>query len=822
MAAGWVKVDPNDPGADFIPDGEFVSDEDKYGGIGGSAAAAGLGALRSATLGLSDVALTKTGLMEPETLKGYEETNPISSFTGEVGGVFLPTGVAGLLGKAGKAVTSGVKALKAVQTAGEVSNAAKVLGATADIGAHAMGSAVEGAIYSGVGNSLHEYALGDPSLNGEKIATNFLHGFVAGGVLGGGLKAVTTLVPPAVGAARDALVKVKNTIMGTGTGEGGLIGKGLAAAGLGDVAEGWAGRINNLDIDQRVKVANDASKDLNTLWKNIATTLHTVNKEIRPQEVEALINTANPEKVIAGQQGVLTRMSEAVQESRRRPVLYQQRAIAKLDDLHSEIASGLKDQSPLNIYNKLKDAKSRLDDMVFTKVPTAEMEDTLNLLRPIREEINATLKNSEIFGDVGSRLASHDEVLSGIYKFIAPGAKSAHGATDFQKAYGTFSGKGPNAKWAFDAKKVETVFKRAETTRGAQEMTMLEDFYRVLQGVPDHVDSVYKNVPNPRFFDSAQLKNIIENSESTMLDSYKKYKGAVDGSKKSLGLGDYATGAIVSRSPIIAAAIGAYNIATKPLESMAKLAQLERVLGQTTQKINAGVNRVFEPTANTLSKAIGPGTRIMTESHYEDSKKELLETANNPDLLIEKLMASTKEMADVAPDMTSQTQITANKALQFLTTRLPGPTDSQNPFQPTYKPSKAELSRFNNYYSVVKDPKIALDQLATGTLTPQTMETLREVYPGLLQYMQTQVLQQAANRMAKKQPIPFKSKQSMSLFLGQPLDRSFLPQNIMNNQKMLMRPMGPPQMGPGRSKGTKSKFTLSQRTGLVDDPDANA
>lgn len=797
---------------DFIPDGEFTSDEDKYGGVGGTILSGSLGALRSATLGLSDVALTKTGMMSPEEMAGREAANPIASGVGEVAGFFAPTGVGGLIGKAGKAVVGGVKALKAAQTVHEVSTAAKVLGAVGDIGAHALGSSVEGAIYSGVGNSLHEYALGDPNLNGEKILSNFGAGALWGGGLGGALKTVTTIMPPALGAIKDALKKVKSTIMGTGEGEGGLFGKALEMGGAKpETVEGWSNRISNLDVDQKVKIAQDATKDLNTLHKNVQTAVKDLNKEIRPQEVDALINQVDKEKVLGFRQEFLGQMESSLEQMRNEPERYSKAVVKDAEDV-LKLAQKSPTFDSKDAFNFLREAKQKLNDIVYETSGFAPREErkAVEVIDGLRRTLNDGLKNPEVFGDVGARLAEHDDKLSKLYSFVSPSARSGRGATDFQKTFGNFVMKGGKSTWEFDQRKLERVFKRADNQK---EMNLLHDFYRTIEELPDHIETTYNNVPNQRF-DAEALKNIISNSESSIEASHLKYKSAIEGSKSNMGLSDLGAAAIATAHPLVGAAIKSYNIVTKPIENMAKLAQVERAVGQATAKISTAAKKVFEPTIDALSKAIGPTTRIINDDHdFEDAKKELLTLANDPNVLVDRLHSSTKEFSNVAPDTTNALQMTSQRALSFLITKLPGPKEDLGPFQNKYKPSNTELSNFNNYYSVVENPNVTLHQLASGTLTPQTMEVMHYVYPQLLQHMQTQVLNEATKRIAKGQAVPYKTKQSLTYFLGRSLDTSMMPQNIMRNQMMMNRPLHMPNMKPKKSSGS-SKMTLSQRTGL--------
>lgn len=802
---------------DFIPDSQFTSDEDKYGGASGMAKAAGLGALRGTTLGLSDVALTKSGLVNPETIKGLEEENPVSSIAGEAASFLAPTGAAGLIGKAGKVVTGGVKALNVAKDAYEVSRAAKILGATTDIGAHALGSSVEGAIYAGVGNSLHEYALGDPSLNGEKIMANFGNGFLMGGAIGGAMKGAMVGLPPAVEAAKDALVKTRNVIAGTGEGTGGLIGKGLDALGKSEEAQAWSNRIKNLDVDQKIELANSAGKSLNETWKNVDTAIKTLNKDIRPEETQALIGSADVERVIGSQQDVVNKMNEVHEMMRAEPEVYSQNAARKLERLRIRIADQMKEsvanKDPLAAFNILRDTKKELGEMVFTKVPTEQTRDTVEALKGVSGLVNDTLKNPEIFGDAGARLAEHDDVMSKMYKFISPSNK----ATDFQKAFGSFEGQGYTKRWAFDPKKIERVFKQSETIGGQQKMDMLDAFYDHLKVVPEHIESTYQNVPNQRF-DKEALSNILENSQSSIQDAHEKYMEAIQGSKGALGLKDYTAGVIAHSHPIIGAAYAAYNIATKPIEYMAKLATVERTIGKTSKAIGDAAGRIFDPAMQKLYQAKNPLVRSSLDEHdYKKASENVKALAHNTDMLNERLTKQTEGFASAAPDTSTHTQMASTRAIQFLASKLP--PDTSSPFEKEGPVSKAQIESFNRYKETVANPTGVLDHVANGTLGAHELETLQVVYPQLYDHMKTTVLNHAAQAMSKKQDVPYRTRQMLSMFLNQPLDRSLMGQSIAMNQAVMNRPQQPQQQGQ-KKVPTSAKLGMAERSGFGSHIDA--
>lgn len=172
------------------------NNQQQYGeGLGPEAKAAAASAARMGTFGLSDLALTKTGLVNPDTLKQLEERNPASNIAG--GGLGLAAGLLGPeeISAVGKVAQYGLRTTEvarpvAARIAASLANpetsplVAKILASTGEVAAKTLGSAVEGSVY-GLGNAVTEYALGDSDLNAENILHNVGYGALFGGGLGG-------------------------------------------------------------------------------------------------------------------------------------------------------------------------------------------------------------------------------------------------------------------------------------------------------------------------------------------------------------------------------------------------------------------------------------------------------------------------------------------------------------------------------------------------------------------------------------------------------------------------------------------------------------
>ena len=128
--------------------------------------AAGMGALRSATFGLSDVAARAAGGEEAAgALRTLKEQHPLATFSGEMGGLLMPGGLVSAVGKGARAATAGVSGAKgAILAAG-----------------------LEGAAY-GAGQGVSDVALSpgeiDPGTGVQHIATAAGKAAAFGGAFG--------------------------------------------------------------------------------------------------------------------------------------------------------------------------------------------------------------------------------------------------------------------------------------------------------------------------------------------------------------------------------------------------------------------------------------------------------------------------------------------------------------------------------------------------------------------------------------------------------------------------------------------------------------
>lgn len=787
----------------------LVDDDERYGGVGGTLASAGLGFASGATFGLSDVALTKSGMMKPETLRGLQETNPGAHILGEIGSFFAPTGVAGLLGKAGKATYRGVKALTAIRAAEEAGMVTKLLGATSEIGAMAAGSAVEGALYAGTQHTLNEFALGDTDLNAEKILSNYGQGAFFGGAMGAVLKGAALGVPASMRAGSKAIGKLRDTLIGKGHGDESLLSKAMdLGQPSGKLSEQFMNRAKNLDIDQQADLVRGVTTELNTVKNNFDTAIKDLNSTLRPAERDALIETANAPKIMTATQDVLDSINQAKAMMESKPGLYSNNAVSKLESWRTQLANGLKKKTPGGRFDLLKDIKQGLGEWGHgfqseTKAATQEV------MKGLSNKVGQMLTNPDIFGMAGASEAAHNELLTKIYTMVNPKGRAK---TPLQKEFKKFFfGMDGN----FDSDKMKK-FLTKYGPEGDRARELLDDWFDLQKMLPDHFENTLANVPND-LWDASKFSKVMDTLESTKGNVQKaqtSYQEALMNAKgKKLGLRELMIGGIGVSHPLLGGAAFAMDAASRPLEYINKLAEVERIVGKANEGMAKAAKAVFTPGMKAVGKVKAPLAEKMfipdTKQHKK-IKNDLSQLNHNQELLMDALNYSTGELHGVAPNMTFSVQQALMRGTQFLESKLPGQV-ATDPFSPEYEPSKTELAQFQRYHLIVEHPMLAMEQIKEGTLVPETVETMAMVYPKLYETMKASLLDQAIQQKSKDEPIPYRIKQQISMFIGAPIDSALKQQSIFSNQVAFL-PKNVPMQQPGPSKDGMKKVTLAERT----------
>lgn len=242
------------------------------------------------------------------------------------------------------------------------------------------------------------------------------------------------------------------------------------------------------------------------------------------------------------------------------------------------------------------------------------------------------------------------------------------------------------------------------------------------------------------------------------------------------------------------------------------LVNTEREAMKTSQRITKGVANIFGQAKSTLpAKAF---SKISTPEDYKEKTKEIKAIANNMNLFSDLMAKNTSGVSNHAPNIAQSMQGGMIRGIQFLNNKIP-----QTPvglFEKEQDPSNYEVANFKRYYDIVQDPVSSLNQIKDGTLIDETLETLTNVFPKLYETMKQEVLDQITS-LKEPQSVPYNIRQSVSQFLGQPLDQALSPEAIMANQAAFVEGNNKQQAENQTQKPSKpgmSKITLAKRSGL--------
>lgn len=816
-----VNIDPADvPHAlsqgFTIPTAEQVQSHDdniKFGGLGGQAQAFGLGVLRGSTLHASDLLLTRSGLVSPQTMSSLQNVNPISSLLGEGGGIlgssaFLPGGgAAGLVERAGAgAVDALVPA--AAEGAGALARGASTLGSAVTRGT------TEGAIYNGVGNSLTESALGDPNLNGEKIASNFLQGGLFGGVAGGVLGGLQVAVPPAIGAAKSALSDLYGKTVGVAGEDPGLIARGLSK--LTPDPEAFLASLKNrsaVAADQVTTGADPAALDnlsrefagnLTETIKKIEAATGKASADIRPVEMAKLTEDIPIAQTQPAADNALKQFSQIIDESKASPATFgPQRGV--LEEAYGRLQTKLEAaENAGQVANALNEAKQEIGGLknMWRNPASGAQPMAVSRARDLYSGLQKDLENPDFFGPAGARQSAYNDVIS---SNIA--SNKVIKSLFFNRTTGVV-----------DPNKVSGYFKNMNSLKGDVMNEALSDLMTNSQKALDQVEQTYQAQPHANF-DRESLDSLLQKHVEQLGQAPQAIEAvqAAKNAAKQAKAGTTPTGLIGSilslQHPVLAAAAIGKKMLESPTSMMTGLAKIEQFVQKDGVKLVNGVKKVYSATPDIA----GPATDLVmdkTPEAHEKFSNNLRQMIGNPQNLVDHVSGKTATLNTIAPQTGVHAQVAAMTAAKFLHDKLPAAGNPGTPFQPAQKPSKTEIATFNRYRQAVENPGILLAQAAKGIVSREALEAVQTVYPATMDKIRTEILKQASE-LKKGTIVPFATQQALSAILGHPLNSQLQPQSIQANQASFAGPTAESTRqtsGPkaGNAQGLAS-LTLGQR-----------
>lgn len=737
----------------------------------GELKAGAAGAARGLTFGLSDVGLTASGLVEKETLRGLEEAFPKSSLAGEAVGVFAPTIASGgtsLLARgavgAGKAVTGvtklgqiveGAVARNVLKTASQ-SGAKKALATAA---AKGLGASVEGAFY-GAGQVVSEAALGETPPTAEKVLStiglsSLFSGAFTGGLSIGGdvIKATSKALAPQLKLLRQNLTGVSKDVERT----------------ILDKPEKIA--------DFTAKYGDDVDEGISAAFSEKASELNTARYQLI-DNVKTEIDDLLVKNNLTGKSVEISPLLKEIQKVRAKNVPAGTGATKEIDRLSKELTD-----LERRVISMGKEAAGIAEDAIVDPSTLRMNAGQLNMLKSQYQKsasFSGNMKSSEIEKLYESLAAVTNKQIDGIDKSIRAANSKLSKTIQAQEKLKRF---GLYQRGEIDAEKLRKI----ASTNGP----LFNDAKPYLKVLDENwgtdllefteVARAYKALhPKDALARSFTGRSLLESGVGGVVG------GALGG---PAGAAVGALGGLAIQSPLATRAkikgINAVedllsgkvkNLATSLNANTARfmpenmtpflaaqavaLGTLERKVKSVDQQIDSSVKAFLNGSPSSASNS----NQAFQDSPFDADRKETIgvdkaftrrmeeisKLASDPVYLDQRIKEAMNPLLLVAPEMAGYLTDTAKKGLNYLHKEMPKRPYPENPFSQTeFIPNDADLYKFARIVNVTENPMSVMKDLRNGSLTRESVDALKEVYPNIYAELQKKIVENAGEKQPK-------------------------------------------------------------------------
>lgn len=698
---------------------------------------------------------------QPEDIQARQEALNVlhpgaetaAELTGLVASTFIPGGQGKLLGAAGKvAEEAAVKALGSK--------------AAAKIASKAAGAGVENLLF-GMGDEAHKALMEDPN---QSVASAIAH-VGAAGLLGAGVGGALGAVPVAFDA--------------------------MGGSKLGQFISDAKGRLQQLK--ETPDLPSAITDELKTHYGKMREYQNMVygKSGLRQQELEQLLPKDLTPKMVEHNTEVINKIGDTLGAMQKAPEEFPVHITKELERQYKNVLEA--GQSPQEVYNALNEFK-RYAQASYRALKAPNMDSfkidyrALNNIKDLGAVVRKSLE-SPVWGEAGERTAAINKAWSEMQMPF----KDMNG---FTKKIGDVR--------EVDPDKVATFYNGVMSGKKEINQEMLNNYLKASERFEKAMAKTNQNLG---------LENPLSDVSTSAL---KSVTGKIpEGAKfidnvlnKQLGKAAAAgIGASVGGAP---GSIIGYHVLGGTLEKA--VPALLRILAGGAEVSAKGARAAMdfsvaaakgEAKLEAASKGIFTGS---TDVKTPDSKildkldKHVTELKENP----QKLLEQEHSMGEVYGDHAVVAANTTVRVAGYLASLKPN-TAPQSPLDPPRKPNAVEQARYTEAMKVAQEPALVLKYIKEGSLTPDNIKDLHAMYPELATALQMKLMNHLTTAKAKNQQIPYKTKLSLSAFMGQPLESSMKPNAIMANQPQ--QAMAPNMGQPQHHRGTHNFTNLAKMPG---------
>lgn len=762
-------------------------EEQQLGGLLGQAASFAFGAGRSASMGLSDLALSEAANLvggesaRQDMLRGLnvaKQVNPYTSMAGEAAGLFVGGG------KAITAAGEGVEGLVASRLGEGLG------GSIASMGAR---GAVEGAAM-GVGSAISESVLGDTDVTAEKLFAHMGKDALIGGGIGAGLGALayggrraldavlTRTKGPTPGGVLDEVAGVEGggaALKSEAEGLQKTVGELRAAGATEEQAARLADEVGDL---AKAKLAGGPAADkLDDVAEAFIQKRAGGDAEMADALRKAYIDRAK---------GLATH-EDALEQAALKMADKGTRVMRNLEDTANEVQFSYKseqmaklvDASKVNAQaNRAAEMLQDVDQVLATLEGTFTKGGAEVGVSKIRKAYKDVVSKMTSLGDEAS-LAARENVARDLFVAMDDLKKSVGRSSQFGSS--TFKGAQPEAVIEFqalyDRLKVgledAEVWGRAGQAQARWNQTFSSMFPRRQEFGKRFAVAIDQEagILRPEL-DPSKIKGYLRSleSEADSKVSRETIEQVISGSRdraaaiKEFGdltprqqelleqglkdLGEFEAShasaikdaqvankirslQLEEKEKALGGIIGlAADVVSRPLTTIERLAAMRATTQRVEKAIEGGLTRFFGGSGQEVVQAL---TRPKAEVAKEIDA--IREVATKPEALTSRVRSLVGDLPEYAPRTAAAMNTVAMRAMTYLASEAPQPRvgitlGNANNAKTRY--SDSQLTAFENKAQAVKDPASVVEQMRAGRLNRDGIRAVEVVYPQLFAQMQ--------------------------------------------------------------------------------------
>lgn len=177
------------------------------------------------------------------------------------------------------------------------------------------------------------------------------------------------------------------------------------------------------------------------------------------------------------------------------------------------------------------------------------------------------------------------------------------------------------------------------------------------------------------------------------------------------------------------------------------------------------------------------GSRVREKIHSSSSRNALKAHLDDLQANPQKMLDVSGSLGHYMPGHSAELAAQSAQAVNYLESLKPKPVQGA-PLDLVSTVSKAQEAGYDRQLDIAQQPLLALQHTSSGTLQPQDVTTIQTVYPGLYQDMVSKLGERIIDAKTKGVAIPYYQRQTIGMFIGQPVDSTMTPtaiQTIVKN-----------------------------------------